>query len=129
MAEDMFDNGSFLRRRKRYKRPAPSLQHAHAVVAMLAREAYAPLLPLPVYLPPGPLLSLPRPPPATLRPVPRKDYPESDMVDVTEPSRTSEPLGKRVRNGFSIEAIIGAPEGRSAFSPPRPPPPILHHWR
>lgn len=114
LAEDMFDNGSFLRRRKRYKRPAPSLQHAHAVVAMLAREAYAPLLPLPCYLPPGPLLSLPRPPPATLRPVPLPP----------RMAETTEPRGKRSRNGFSIESIIGSQESgvnseprRSAFSP------------
>lgn len=113
LAEDMFDNGSFLRRRKRYKRPAPSLQHAHAVVAMLAREAYAPLLPLPCYLPPTPLLTLPRPPPATLRPVPLPPRLE-----------TTESRGKRSRNGFSIESIIGSQEPpavseprRSAFSP------------
>lgn len=112
LAEDMFDNGSFLRRRKRYKRPAPSLQHAHAVVAMLAREAYAPLLPLPCYLPPSPLLSLPRPPPAALRPVPLPPrVPE-----------TTDTRGKRSRNGFSIESIIGSQENqaeprRSAFSP------------
>ncbi|XP_021187147.2 forkhead box protein D5 [Helicoverpa armigera] len=114
LAEDMFDNGSFLRRRKRYKRPAPSLQHAHAVVAMLAREAYAPLLPLPCYLPPAPLLSLPRPPPATLRPVPLPP----------RVSETTEPRSKRSRNGFSIESIIGSQDSqmnseprRSAFSP------------
>lgn len=113
LAEDMFDNGSFLRRRKRYKRPAPSLQHAHAVVAMLAREAYAPLLPLPCYLPPSPLLTLPRPPPAALRPValpPRV-------------AETTDTRVKRSRNGFSIESIIGSQESqmseprRSAFSP------------
>lgn len=114
LAEDMFDNGSFLRRRKRYKRPAPSLQHAHAMVAMLAREAYAPLLPLPCYLPPTPLLSLPRPPPAALRPVPLPP----------RVAETTEPRGKRSRNGFSIESIIGSQESpvaseprRSAFSP------------
>lgn len=114
LAEDMFDNGSFLRRRKRYKRPAPSLQHAHAVVAMLAREAYAPLLPLPCYLPPTPLLALPRPPPATLRPVPLPPR----LSEITEPRC------KRSRNGFSIESIIGSQEPsvaseprRSAFSP------------
>lgn len=111
LAEDMFDNGSFLRRRKRYKRPAPSLQHAHAVVAMLAREAYGPLLPMPCYLPPTPLLSLPRPPPSTLRPVPLPPR-------LTE---QTEPRCKRSRNGFSIESIIGSQEPieprRSAFSP------------
>ncbi|XP_023947759.1 forkhead box protein D5-like [Bicyclus anynana] len=112
LAEDMFDNGSFLRRRKRYKRPAPSLQHAHAVVAMLAREAYAPLLPLPCYLPPSPLLSLPRPPPSTLRPVPLPPR----LLETTD-------TRKRSRNGFSIESIIGSQESpgseprRSAFSP------------
>ncbi|KPJ03207.1 Fork head domain-containing protein FD3 [Papilio xuthus] len=113
LAEDMFDNGSFLRRRKRYKRPAPSLQHAHAMVAMLAREAYAPLLPLPCYLPPAPLLTLPRPPPAALRPVPLPPR----IAEITEPRE------KRSRNGFSIESIIGNQEDgvgeprRSAFSP------------
>ncbi|XP_041984654.1 forkhead box protein D3-like [Aricia agestis] len=115
LAEDMFDNGSFLRRRKRYKRPAPSLQHAHAVVAMLAREAYAPLLPLPCYLPPSPLLTLPRPPPAALRPVP---------LPPRAPDQT-DPRGKRSRNGFSIESIIGSQDShveprRSAFSPLHP---------
>lgn len=44
LAEDMFDNGSFLRRRKRYKRPSPNLMyrdhhhhhHHHASAAMVA---------------------------------------------------------------------------------------------
>lgn len=39
LAEDMFDNGSFLRRRKRYKRPNPNMllrDHHHASAAMVA---------------------------------------------------------------------------------------------
>lgn len=45
LAEDMFDNGSFLRRRKRYKRPSPNLMlrdhHASAMVAsFLSQENY-----------------------------------------------------------------------------------------
>ncbi|KAK9695216.1 Forkhead domain [Popillia japonica] len=45
LAEDMFDNGSFLRRRKRYKRPSPNLllrdHHASAMVAsFLNQENY-----------------------------------------------------------------------------------------
>lgn len=43
LAEDMFDNGSFLRRRKRYKRPSPSAvlrdhQHATAMVASFLQQ-------------------------------------------------------------------------------------------
>ncbi|XP_076267051.1 forkhead box protein D3-A-like [Rhynchophorus ferrugineus] len=42
LAEDMFDNGSFLRRRKRYKRPSPSLMirdhHASAMVAQFLQS-------------------------------------------------------------------------------------------
>lgn len=45
LAEDMFDNGSFLRRRKRYKRPSPNLMlrdhSASAMVAsFLSQESY-----------------------------------------------------------------------------------------
>ncbi|XP_044739742.1 forkhead box protein D1-like [Chrysoperla carnea] len=45
LAEDMFDNGSFLRRRKRYKRPSPNMMlrdhHASAMVAsFLSQESY-----------------------------------------------------------------------------------------
>lgn len=45
LAEDMFDNGSFLRRRKRYKRPSPNMMlrdhHASAMVAsFLSQENY-----------------------------------------------------------------------------------------
>ncbi|KAJ3642165.1 hypothetical protein Zmor_024974 [Zophobas morio] len=45
LAEDMFDNGSFLRRRKRYKRPSPNIMlrdhHASAMVAtFLSQENY-----------------------------------------------------------------------------------------
>lgn len=45
LAEDMFDNGSFLRRRKRYKRPSPNIMlrdhHASAMVAsFLNQENY-----------------------------------------------------------------------------------------
>lgn len=37
LAEDMFDNGSFLRRRKRYKRPSPNLMlRDHSASAMVA---------------------------------------------------------------------------------------------
>ncbi|XP_065167302.1 forkhead box protein D5-A-like [Atheta coriaria] len=40
LAEDMFDNGSFLRRRKRYKRPSPNLMYRehHAMVASLLNQ-------------------------------------------------------------------------------------------
>lgn len=42
LAEDMFDNGSFLRRRKRYKRPSPNLMyrdhHTSAMVASLLNQ-------------------------------------------------------------------------------------------
>lgn len=42
LAEDMFDNGSFLRRRKRYKRPSPNLilrdHHASAMVAQFLQS-------------------------------------------------------------------------------------------
>lgn len=45
LAEDMFDNGSFLRRRKRYKRPSPNLMlrdhHASAMISsFLQHENY-----------------------------------------------------------------------------------------
>lgn len=36
LAEDMFDNGSFLRRRKRYKRPSPIMLRDHHATAMVA---------------------------------------------------------------------------------------------
>lgn len=41
MAEDMFDNGSFLRRRKRYKRPMLNPPHGHHGVADFFHQAAA----------------------------------------------------------------------------------------
>ncbi|XP_014278016.1 forkhead box protein D3 [Halyomorpha halys] len=57
MAEDMFDNGSFLRRRKRYKRAAPEVVPPY-------HYPYLAPMPPPALLPPGPLarILLPCPP-------------------------------------------------------------------
>lgn len=48
MAEDMFDNGSFLRRRKRYKRQPPDFllrdHHAAAMASFLGPDPYHPAL-------------------------------------------------------------------------------------
>ncbi|XP_054277265.1 forkhead box protein D3-like [Macrosteles quadrilineatus] len=64
MAEDMFDNGSFLRRRKRYKRQPPELfLRDHHMASFLGQDPYHPL-----HLhPPYPYLS-PLPPAVPLLP-------------------------------------------------------------
>ncbi|XP_044264445.1 forkhead box protein D3-like isoform X2 [Tribolium madens] len=112
LAEDMFDNGSFLRRRKRYKRPSPNIMlrdhHASAMVAsFLTQENYQPLFSpnlhnpywIPPMLPPMDLsrlnLGLGIMGPGICKPVPVH----------TEDLITSET--KKSKNGFSIDSIIG----------------------
>ncbi|CAH1169558.1 unnamed protein product [Phaedon cochleariae] len=120
LAEDMFDNGSFLRRRKRYKRPSPNMMlrdhHASAMVAsfLSSQENYHhglfapnpyPYLPgLPLLSPMdlsrmglGPLGMLPQP--TLCKPVPvqpaslKEDYLATDL--------------KKKSGGFSIDSIMG----------------------
>ncbi|XP_063225156.1 forkhead box protein D3-like [Bacillus rossius redtenbacheri] len=135
MAEDMFDNGSFLRRRKRYKRQPPDMllgmrDPHHAAAAAMAAASFldpwgpyhhaapypylSPLPPAVPLLPPADLarlslgLNLLAPPPAPLpcKPVPRA----------------------APNNGFSIDSLIGrAPAKPTPLKqrdqPPLPPPP------
>lgn len=131
LAEDMFDNGSFLRRRKRYKRPSPNLMlrdhHASAMVAsFLSQENYQHslfnhhgALPNPYYLS-GLPNTIPLLPPIDLRlnlnhfmshqttickPVPVQ--PPSISSDTEELLQSDILLGKKSKNGFSIDSIIG----------------------
>lgn len=135
LAEDMFDNGSFLRRRKRYKRPSPNIMlrdhHASAMVAsFLNQENYQHSLfhsnlhnPY-SYIPglPNSLSSgLPLLPPMDLSrlglshlgilPQPSICKPVPVQPSVTPVSDTedyiSTELNKKSKHGFSIESIIG----------------------
>ncbi|XP_045476331.1 forkhead box protein D3-like [Harmonia axyridis] len=137
MAEDMFDNGSFLRRRKRYKRPSPNVilrdHHASAMVAsFLSQENYHNSLfsshgiPNPYSYLPGLPSSLPNnlpllPPmdlsrlglgPLGILPQPTLCKPVPVQPSMTPVSDTDEYLSnemtKKSRNGFSIESIIGS---------------------
>ncbi|KAK9869320.1 hypothetical protein WA026_003074 [Henosepilachna vigintioctopunctata] len=136
MAEDMFDNGSFLRRRKRYKRPSPNIllrdHHASAMVAsFLSQEnyhsslfsshgipnpySYLPGMPstLPNTLPLLPPMDLSRLGLGHLGIIPQPTIckpvpvqPAVTSVSDTEDYLTTE-INKKNRNGFSIESIIG----------------------
>lgn len=127
LAEDMFDNGSFLRRRKRYKRPSPNIMlrdhHASAMVAsFLTQENYqhslfSPNLHNPYSYIPGippmlPPMDLSRlnlghlgiiSQPAICKPVPVQ--PPTPVSSDTEELITTE--NKKSKNGFSIDSIIG----------------------
>lgn len=136
LAEDMFDNGSFLRRRKRYKRPSPNLMirdhHASAMVAsfLSSQENYHhslfnhsmhspyPYIPIPTNLPSNmPLLSpmdLSRislshlgiiPQPTLCKPVPVQPPSITSISDTEEYVSTD--VGKKSKNGFSIDSIMG----------------------
>ncbi|EFA07357.1 Fork head domain-containing protein FD3-like Protein [Tribolium castaneum] len=126
LAEDMFDNGSFLRRRKRYKRPSPNIMlrdhHASAMVAsFLTQENYQHSLfspnlhnpysyipGIPPMLPPMDLsrlnLGLGIMGPGICKPVPVQPAVTPVSSD-TEELITSEI--KKSKNGFSIDSIIG----------------------
>ncbi|CAG9762093.1 unnamed protein product [Ceutorhynchus assimilis] len=133
LAEDMFDNGSFLRRRKRYKRPSANLMlrdhHASAMVAQFLQSqenyhnglfshpslhnpySYIPGMPsgLPL-LNPMDLSRLGLPPlgllpqPNICKPVPMQPAPISDTEDYLP---TEIHINKKARTGFSIDSIIG----------------------
>lgn len=140
MAEDMFDNGSFLRRRKRYKRPSPNVilrdHHASAMVAsFLSQEnyhnslfsshgipnpySYLPGLPssLPNNIPLLPPMDLSRLSLGSLSILPQPTLckpvpvqPNLTSVSDTDDYMTTE-LSKKNRNGFSIESLIGSESG------------------
>ncbi|XP_015515965.2 forkhead box protein D1 [Neodiprion pinetum] len=131
-AEDMFDNGSFLRRRKRYKRPPPHYIRDRAMMAFAicnergAACAAADIpgaLPYPAYLSPIPGLSLLEfapgalealkfrfldPPAPLYKPVPISAPP---IREINPPPRTvmsQVPAVVQEKKGnFSIEALIG----------------------
>ncbi|XP_014250364.1 forkhead box protein D3-like [Cimex lectularius] len=130
MAEDMFDNGSFLRRRKRYKRQPPEFmlreQQAAAVAATFLGDPYrgvhfpylSPLPPAVPLLPPTELArlslgllgnggALP------CKPVPLAAPPAVSTTTTTTAAAQPSP---RPSPAFSIESLIG----RSGSSSPPP---------
>ncbi|RZF41418.1 hypothetical protein LSTR_LSTR000132 [Laodelphax striatellus] len=137
MAEDMFDNGSFLRRRKRYKRQPPDflLRDPHAAMAFLAPpDRFNPLHPHTLhypYLSPLPP-AVPLLPPAELArlslglnllsssgpPMPCKPVPVQ-----AAPRSSAQPAG------FSIDSLIGKNPrpSKPSLPPPPPPPSHFHH--
>lgn len=135
LAEDMFDNGSFLRRRKRYKRPSPNLMlrdhHASAMVASFLNQdnyqhglfhsslhnpyTYLPGLPssLSTGLPLLPPMDLSRLSLGHLGIIPQPSIckpvpvqPSLTPVSDTEDFVATE-IAKKSKHGFSIDSIIG----------------------
>nr|CAD7200373.1 unnamed protein product [Timema douglasi] len=151
MAEDMFDNGSFLRRRKRYKRQPPDMllglrDHHHAAAAMAAASFLDPwgpyhhhhagpgpypyLSPLPPavpLLPPADLARLSLGPLAlNLLGPPSNSFPCKPVPLAPSPGKdltnTKMPASK---NGFSIDSLIGKVTGvsdGSSSGPTKPTP-------
>lgn len=137
LAEDMFDNGSFLRRRKRYKRPSPNMMlRDHSASAMVASflsqenyqhslfthanlhnpYTYLPSIPssLPNSLPLLPPMDLSRLGLGHLGILPQTTICKPVPVQpssVTSISDTedyvSTEINKKAKNGFSIDSIIG----------------------
>lgn len=146
LAEDMFDNGSFLRRRKRYKRPSPNMMlrdhSASAMVAsFLSQENYQHSLftHASLHNPYSYLPSIPTSLPGSLPLLPPMDLsrlglthlgilPQSTIckpVPVQPSSLTSvsdtedyvaSEISKKAKNRFSIDSIIGN-EGRKLHEP------------
>lgn len=136
LAEDMFDNGSFLRRRKRYKRPPPHyVLRDRAIMATFAicgdrtscaGGGHPGAIPYPYLATPSglPLLDFPssaldalklrnflEPPPPLYKPVPITAPPIRQINPVP---RTSMPSASTVidkKRGFSIDALIGKQVG------------------
>lgn len=145
LAEDMFDNGSFLRRRKRYKRPSPNMMlrdhHASAMVAsfLSSQDNYQhgifshPSLHNPYsYLNhPGLQGSIPLLPPMELarlglghlglipQPSICKPVPiASSAAPVTDTEEyLSVEMRKKVKHGFSIESLIGSDSSPASNKP------------
>lgn len=143
LAEDMFDNGSFLRRRKRYKRPSPNMMlRDHSASAMVAsflsqenyqhslfthaslHNPYSYLPSIPNSLPLLPPMDLSRlglghlgilPQSTICKPVPMQPSSVVTSVSDTEDYVASE-IGKKAKNRFSIDSIIGN-EGRKLHEP------------
>ncbi len=136
LAEDMFDNGSFLRRRKRYKRPSlPGAHHWSAMLDPYTRKLLSqytlsmqnalpvhPPPPPPPFLPPPPMLlpngnsrgDLPLPPPPHLAATPskRKTPPPFPLVPLLPPLPTT-PVStstKSPKSSFSIDNIMNKKE-------------------
>lgn len=133
LAEDMFDNGSFLRRRKRYKRPSPNMMlRDHSASAMVAsflsqenyqhslfthaslHNPYSYIPSIPTSLPLLPPMDLSRlglshlgiiPQTTICKPVPVQPSSVTSISD-TEDYVTSE-INKKAKNRFSIDSIIG----------------------
>lgn len=139
LAEDMFDNGSFLRRRKRYKRPSPSAvlrdhQHATAMVANFLQQQgecagnsayglFGPHLPhlSPYYqlgmsgAPLLPPVELARFSLGLLQPAPQHSI--CKPVAVPAPQHTDDLVRRKTASRpFTIESLIGGEDARSAVS-------------
>ena len=132
LAEDMFDNGSFLRRRKRYKRPPPHyVLRDRAIMATFAicgdrtpcaGGGHPGAIPYPYLATPSglPLLDFPssalealklrnflEPPPPLYKPVPITVPPMRQMNPVPRNTMPSVPQVVEKKRNFSIDAIIG----------------------
>ncbi|KAM9330131.1 forkhead box protein D1 [Gastrophryne carolinensis] len=123
---DMFDNGSFLRRRKRFKRqqsPELLLRGGPAAAAAFLPYSYgaygcAPgygiqIQPFPV--PPSPALLAYRQPPAAALLPPASGCP---FYPPLHPAKLGPPLSTGARAAFSIESLIGGEAKPSSGLPP-----------
>ncbi|XP_043836865.1 forkhead box protein D4-like [Dromiciops gliroides] len=131
-SRDMFDNGSFLRRRKRFKRPGPGAPlgpalHPSGPAGLLLCPAAA-AAPLPARLRPGPLLQphplryIVLPAPASPASPPRKGGAAPPLVGA--PGREHSRGAKGA--SFSIDSILRG--GGGAAGPPTVPWGHCHLW-
>ncbi|XP_068943931.1 forkhead box protein D4-like [Petaurus breviceps papuanus] len=127
-SQDMFDHGSFLRRRKRFKRPGPgaplgSAPHPAGPAGLLLCPAAAPV---PARLRPGPLLQ-PHPLPVLVLPAPagRSSPPRKGGAAHPSPGAAGDrPQG----TSFSIDSIMRGAPGGGAVGPPAAPGGPCHLW-
>lgn len=113
-AFDMFENGSLLRRRKRFKLQKGEKDNLNAELAalasfnraFLARQAGAPAPP-----PPMPTAGLYTPPICQLSPEP---------AEIAEPATITMLPRERPRRAFTIDALLEPEPPRASPSPPNP---------
>lgn len=128
MAEDMFDNGSFLRRRKRYKRQHPELlfrDHHAAMASFLGPDPYHPAIHHAIHSGPYPYLS-PLPPTVPLLPPAELARISLGLNLLSAPGQTipCKPVPVTAsstavpRPVFSIESLIGRSTPKSVSQVP-----------
>ncbi|XP_072467092.1 forkhead box protein D4-like 1 [Notamacropus eugenii] len=128
-SQDMFDNGSFLRRRKRFKRPGPgaplcSALHPPGSAGLLLCPAVAPV---PARLRPGPLLQ-PHPLRYIVLPAPASPPRKGGTAHPLPGAAAREPSGGAKGASFSIDSLMQGARGGGEAGPPAAPWGHCHLW-